>query len=75
MKKFLSIAFVALCACAVNGCGADIPSDDEIKEVKADPDAMKRAMEEMAKQRENSGAKDKPKIDAVIEQNTGGGGE
>ncbi|GEM_PF-1605999 len=77
MKKFLSIAFVALCACAVNGCGADIPADEDIKAAKADPEAMQRAMKEMVEKRAQSGAKDtgKVSIDDVVKQSTGEGGE
>jgi len=77
MKRFLVIGAIALATVGLPGCGANIPDADDIDpNPVADPDAMRKGIEEMRKHRAD-GAKGrdvgKVDIDKQVERSTGGG--
>jgi len=77
MKSFVAWSLIGLATIGSVGCGANIPDVSEIDEnPKADPEAMRAAIEEMQRRmKESSGGRPVGDVDVnkQVESSTGGG--
>lgn len=76
MKKLLTFAVLAALGIGVVGCGADIPTEEEIDpNPVADQDAMQRSMEEMMKRRQQANNGEDLGVDAAEAAKRSAGGD